>query len=166
MLTEQILHTVLGRSTSKSKSFHSQHFQAHQLRAELDLSAESGVPLRLLGLRLVEDKVLVLGNSALVLSWEHLDARLTSDQARGRFSSNSALTVARSGTHANDSSIGPTEGAGAAGVHDIVLQLVESVLLFLKAAPVADWVKATWVDDLVESENADLSVVLNVVWAG
>lgn len=110
-------------------------------------------------------KVLVLGDLAAVLEWELLDTGLASDQVRGRLGTNGALAVAGRGTHADDGSVGPAEGAGTTGDHGIALQLVDGVLLPLEAAPVADWVKAAGVDDLVEGENADLGVVLSVAWS-
>ena len=124
------------------------------------------MPLRLLGLGLIEDKVIVLRHVAVVLKWNCLNTWLTSDQARGRLSANSALAVAGSGTHADDGSIGPAEGAGSAGVHNVILKMVHGVLLLLKAAPVADWVETTWVDNLIESKHAELGVVLDIVWVG
>lgn len=114
------------------------------------------------GLSLVEVEVLVLGDLAGVLEWQLLDTGLASDQVRGRLGANGALAVAGGGTHADDGSVGPAEVAGATGDHSITLELVDGVLLPLQAAPVADWVEAAGVDDLVESENADLGVVLGV----
>lgn len=107
-------------------------------------------------------QVLVLGDLAAVLERQHLDTGLASDQVRGRLGANGALAVAGRGTHADDGGVGPAERAAATGDHGIALQLIDGVLLFLEAAPVADWVEAAGVDDLVESEHADLGVVLGV----
>lgn len=111
-------------------------------------------------------QVLVLSDLAAVLEWEHLDTGLASDQVRSGLGTNVALAIAGRGTHADDGSIGPAESAATTGDHGITLQLVDSVLLVLKAAPVADWVESAGVDDLVESEHANLGVVLGVAWVG
>lgn len=144
-----------------SKPLHS-----YYLTAELNLPPLDGEPSGLCGLSLVEVQVLVLSDLAAVLERQYLDAGLASDQVRGRLSTNGTLAVASRGTHADNGGISPAECATATGDHGIALELVDGVLLVLEAAPVADWVEAAGVDDLVESEHADLGVVLGVAWVG
>lgn len=144
-----------------SKPLHS-----YYLTAELNLSPLHGEPGGLCGLGLVEVQVLVLSDLAAVLERQHLDTGLTSDQVRGRLGTDGALAVASGRTHADDGGISPAESAAATWDHGIALELVDGVLLVLETAPVTDWVEAAGVDDLVESEHADLCVVLGVAWIG
>lgn len=107
-------------------------------------------------------QVLVLGDLAAVLERKHLDTSLAGDQVRGWLGTNGALAVSSSGTHADNGSVGPAERAATTRDHGIALQLAYCIFLLLEATPVADWVEATGVDDLVESKHADLGVVLSV----
>ena len=163
---QQIIQAKYSKYYIQRPIYLSKTLSSHHLTAELNLPPLHGEPGGLGGLGLVKVQVLVLGDLAAVLERQHLDTGLASDQVRGRLGANGALAVASRGTHADDGGVCPAERAAATGDHGIALQLVDGVLLFLEAAPVADWVEAAGVDDLVESEHADLGVVLGVAWVG